>query len=216
MSSARCRALAPHGVAMTHAAARLSRGAARASRRRAASHRWRRPARRAGAAAARRSSAAIRCWCSTRPALFARDGGPYADAAGRGLARQLAPLRRARPRRRRPRRAARSRAGASTSSTRTTGRRRWRPPICATRRPAPATPAVMTIHNIAFQGRFDADDLPRARPAARGLVDRRRRILRRRRLPEGRARSGRRDHHRQPDLCARDPRRPSSAWGWKA
>ena len=66
-------------------------------------------------------------------------------------------------------------------------------------------PSVITVHNLAFQGQFGAGDLRRARPAGRGHGARRRRILRRRRLPQGRAAGGLGDHHGQPDLCAGDP-----------
>ncbi|KAK0348650.1 hypothetical protein LTR94_036347, partial [Friedmanniomyces endolithicus] len=46
----------------------------------------------------------------------------------------------------------------------------------------------------------------RSRSSGRSLCDRWRRILRRRRPAEGRAGKRRRDHHRQPHLCARNPR----------
>ena len=43
----------------------------------------------------------------------------------------------------------------------------------------------MTVHNLAFQGKFPAGLLADARPARRGLHDRGRGVFRRDRLPEG-------------------------------
>ncbi len=50
-------------------------------------------------------------------------------------------------------------------------------------------------------GQVPGRDFCRTRPAAAGMVAGRRRIFRRRRLPEGRHAGGRCDHHGQPDLC---------------
>ena len=95
------------------------------------------------------------CWCSTRRISTTRPGNPYVGPARQRLARQRAALRRAVAGRGRgsptglvaglPRR---------TSCTPTTGRRAWPRPICtiAARRRARGT--VMTVHNLAFQGRF--------------------------------------------------------------
>ena len=71
----------------------------------------------------------------------------------------------------------------------------------------------MTIHNIAFQGWFPAGvfgglELPPQAFALDGVE-----YLRRRRLPEGRARQRQRDHHRQPDLRRGDHHRRLTAWG---
>lgn len=92
------------------------------------------------------------------PALFAREGGPYDDAAGNGWPdnwRRFAAL---------------SRAGADIAEGALKG---WQPDIvhahdwqaamtAAYMRfgPAYAVPRLVTIHNLAFQGRFSADIFP--------------------------------------------------------
>ena len=191
-------ALAPHGVDDAHAAARLSGGA------------WRRSARRAGRCTttpicfggparllAGRASTGSTCSSSTRristtgPATpmstRRRATGPTTGGASRALGRAAADIARGR----------RRRLSCPTSSMPTTGRRR-------------STPAYLRLRPAA--GRAIGDDHPqprlpgpvrrrhlrRARPAAAGLRARRRRVLRRRRLPQGRA-------------ALRRPRSPRSA-----
>ncbi len=75
--------------------------------------------------------------------------------------------------------------------------------------------SVITLHNIAFQGRFPASVVRLPRPARAGLRDRRRRILRRRRVPQGGAAVRRCHHHRQSHLRPRDSHPPNTAWGSK-
>ena len=75
---------------------------------------------------------------------------------------------------------------------------------------------VMTVHNLAFQGRFPAGAAGHAGPAAGRLQHRRRRVLRRYRLPEGRPVLCRPDHHRLPHLRRGDPHARRAAWGWTA
>ncbi|MCV0396105.1 MAG: glycogen synthase GlgA [Rhizobiaceae bacterium] len=86
------------------------------------------------------------------PHLYRRDGGPYADAAGSDHAdnwRRFAAL---------------ARAAAMVAENGVGG---WRPDLVhahdwqaaltpAYLRHGPGAPSVMTIHNLAFQGRFDA------------------------------------------------------------
>lgn len=90
------------------------------------------------------------------PALFAREGGPYADAGGTDWPdnwRRFAAL---------------GRAAADLAAGRVRGQRfailhahDWQAamaPAYAARDAGPVRPrTVMTLHNIAFQGRFDAD-----------------------------------------------------------
>ena len=64
---------------------------------------------------------------------------------------------------------------------------------------------VITIHNLAFQGQYPAELLGPLGLPARGFLDRRRRILRHDRLPQGRARLFRPHHHGLADLCRGDP-----------
>ena len=145
----------------------------------------------------RRCSAGRRgCWPATAagldlfvldaPHLFDRAGNPYLGPDGRdwpdnavrfaALARVGADLGQGRRRRLRRRRRPCPRLAG----------RRWRRPICTTTAaPRPAT--VMTIHNLAFQGHSYGLPARRARPAAERHRHRRRRILRRHRLPEGAA-----------------------------
>ena len=65
-------------------------------------------------------------------------------------------------------------------------------------------PTVMTVHNLAFQGHFPADLLSRLGLPAAAYSDRWRRVLRRDRLPEGRAAFRRPDHHGFADLRGGD------------
>ena len=92
---------------------------------------------------------------------------------------------------------------------RTTGRPASRPPICIIAPPRvgppPAHGTVMTVHNLAFPGQVAGDAAGNARPAARRLRDRRRRVPRHHRLPEGRPAIRRPDHHRLADLRGRNP-----------
>ena len=92
------------------------------------------------------------------PALFRREGGPYGDAAGNGWPdnwRRFAAL---------------SRVGADIAAGQLKG---WRPDIVHAHDwqaamtlaymrygSAQAVPKVITIHNLAFQGRFGADVFP--------------------------------------------------------
>lgn len=92
------------------------------------------------------------------PALFAREGGPYDDPAGNGWPdnwRRFAAL---------------SRVGADIAEGRLKG---WRPDVVHAHDwqaamtlaymrfgAAHAVPKVITIHNLAFQGRFGADIFP--------------------------------------------------------
>ncbi len=94
-----------------------------------------------------------------QPALYQRDGGPYVDATGRDYAdnfRRFAALSLA---------AAEVAAGDVVPG--------WKPdivhahdwqtaltPVYMHFGRAPATPTVMTIHNIAFQGQFGASVFP--------------------------------------------------------
>ena len=93
-----------------------------------------------------------------------------------------------------------------------TGRRRWRPPICTT----PAGRARARVDHDPqprLSGPLSGLDLLASSACpTRALRDRRRRIFRRRRLPEGRPAARRPHHHRLADLRARDPDARSSAW----
>ena len=74
-------------------------------------------------------------------------------------------------------------------------------------------PSVMTVHNIAFQGQFPARDLRRARPAAaRPSRSTASNITAASATSRPGSHGGRRDHHRQPDLCRRRSARRNSAW----
>ena len=122
------------------------------------------------------------------PHLFDRPGGPYGDMTGADWPdnwRRFAAL---------------SQVGAEIAAGAVPG---WQPDIVHAHDWQAALtlaymrfgrrgrhPTVMTVHNLAFQGQFGAGDLRRARPAGRGHGARRRRILRRRRLPQGRPAGG--------------------------
>ena len=63
----------------------------------------------------------------------------------------------------------------------------------------------MTVHNLAFQGQFPRELLASIGLPPHAYGDRRRRVLRHDRLPQGRARARRPDHHGVADLCGGDP-----------
>ena len=160
-------ALTRESVEMRTLAARLSRGDRQARRGRAGiaySDAVRRPGDGARGArpAASISSSSTRRICSTGRAILSRPGRPR-------LARQRPALRRAGARRRRYRQGRRRRLRARCRPRATTGRRRWRRPICITTAArGPAT--VLTIHNLAFQGHFPACAARAARPAADAMT----------------------------------------------
>ena len=176
---------------------------ARARRRRGVVARLRRAARRPGAAARRHAPRGLDLLVLDAPQLYDAPGNPYVGPDGARLAdnwRRFAALA-ARRRRRSPAGAVAGfapdivhahdwQAGAGAGLPALLRRRRGR--------------SVMTVHNLAFQGQFPARDLRRARPAAAGLRARRRRVLRRRRLPQGRARHRR---PRSPPSARPTPRR---------
>jgi starch synthase len=149
-------ALAPHGVAMTTLLPGYPAVLAALPPRARAVHRWAdllgTPARLLPGTIAGHPLLVL-----DAPALFARGGGPYADPVGRDWddnGRRFAAL---------------ARAGADLASGVVRGRRYdvlhahdWQAalaPAYLRHAPGPGTPArsVMTVHNIAFQGRFDAD-----------------------------------------------------------
>ena len=72
-------------------------------------------------------------------------------------------------------------------------------------------PTVLTIHNIAYQGNFDAGQRHSAGYPRRGVQHQRRRIPRPGLVPEGRRLLCQPRHHGQPDICLgnhhRNPRR---------
>jgi starch synthase len=148
--------------------------------------------------------------CSTRPISSTGRAAPYGDPSGVDFPdnwRRFAALSRAGAD---IARMACSSTSAPTSFTPTTGRppsRRLRP-----LRRARRAPASITIHNLAFQGQFDAADLPRAGPARRRLLHPRRRVLRRGRLPEGRPAGSRPPSPRSPPPMPRRSARPTAAW----
>ena len=74
-------------------------------------------------------------------------------------------------------------------------------------------PSVFTIHNLAYQGLFDAGLAAAARSRLGPAVDRSARVLGPHQLPQGRHQRRRPDHHRQPALRARRSRRRRSASG---
>ena len=154
--------------------------------------------------------------------LAARGGGPRplrarraAPVRARRAVRMSAPTARtgpttrcasrrsaARGGRRRPRR--RRATSCPTSCTRTTGRRASRRPTCTTRRrAAPAHRDDRAQPGV--PGTVPGDLLDDARPAVARVGDRRRRILRRDRLSQGRARARRPHHHGVADLRGGDP-----------
>ena len=137
------------------------------------------------------------------PHLFDRPGSPYGDTTGADWPdnwRRFAAL---------------SQVGAEIAGGAVSG---WQPDIVH----AHDWQAALTLAYMRFgqagrhavghdrpqprlPGPVRRSDLRRARPAGRGHGARRRRILRRRRLSQGRAAGRLGDHHRQPDLCAGDP-----------
>ncbi len=72
---------------------------------------------------------------------------------------------------------------------------------------------MLTLHNLAHQGLFDAGRLGGAGDPARRVHARRRRVLRPNLVPEGRAQLRRRDHHGQRNLRRGDHARRNSAAG---
>ena len=145
------------------------------------------------------------------PHLYDRPGGPYVDAAGARLARQLAALRGAEPGRRRHRRRRRSPA----TQPDLVHAHDWQAALTlAYMRYGQAVGVPSRDHHpqLAFQGQFGAGIFRELGLPARGHGARRRRILRRCRLPQGRPADGLGDHHGQPDLCRRKSARRNSAW----
>jgi starch synthase len=146
------------------------------------------------------------------PNLFAREGGPYADLAGRDWGdnwRRFAAFARA---------AADVAGGAvkglpSIWPTRTIGRRRWPRPICVSPGGTPI-PSVMTIHNMAFQGYYGSDifallELPSWAWAIDGVEYH---------GGVGFLKAGLKAPARSPRSARPMPARsaiPRSAWGWK-
>ena len=132
---------------------------------------------------------------------------PLPGRRRRGLAGQRAALRRALARRGAARRAARSplewRPEVVHCNDWPTGARAGLPAFASRARAA----RVMTIHNLAFQGIFDASLARAPRAAAGELRHRGPRVLRPALVPEGRPGLRRRHHHGEPDLRARDPDR---------
>ena len=143
--------------------------------------------------------------------LTARSGRARLHGAGRAASLRPAgrPLCRARWRRMGRQRASASppsgaprprwrRRCASTWCMRMTGRPGWRPPICASRRAR--MPAPLHHPQPGLPGKVPGLGLPAARPAGRRLRARGAGVLRRGRLPEGRAVVRR---------CASTPSRPA-------
>jgi starch synthase len=94
------------------------------------------------------------------PDLFDRDGGPYTDASANALiTRQLAALRSAVPRGRQHRRRGHWRMDVPDI----VHAHDWQAgltPVYMKHGKAAATPTVMTVHNIAFQGQFGRRHFP--------------------------------------------------------
>ena len=137
------------------------------------------------------------------PHLYLRPGGPYQDPSGQDWpdnAWRFAALARAGAE------VARGRAGNFVPDA--VHAHEWQSGLLpAYLRAEGGPPVVMTIHNLAFQGRFPAPvfatlGLP---PSAWGIdgVE----YLWRRRLSEGRHRDGRCGDHGLAELCRRDPHR---------
>ena len=205
----RARARARDGA---HAASRISGGDGGDFRRAAGVHDTRRcMADRRGCSRRARATSTVR---ARRAApLCARRRSVFGPGGTRGATTRSA----SRRSRARPRTSALVRCPNSspTSCTRTIGRRGWRRPICTTRiGPRPGT--VMTVHNLAFQGEFGGDLLRRARPAVARVVDRRRRILRVDRLPQGRAAARRSHHDRVADVRGGNPHAGRRHGRWTA
>ncbi len=150
------------------------------------------------------------------PGYFGRAGNPYTDAAGKDWDdnwRRFAALGRA---------AADIASGAVPAlSFDVLHAHDWQAAMAiaylrfAPFRSEPRIPAVMTIHNMAFQGWFDRPSLRQPRTAGIGMVDRRGGNLWRRGFPEIGSATRRHDHDRQPDLCAVRSSARNSAWVWK-
>ena len=96
-----------------------------------------------------------------------------------------------------------------TSCTATIGRPHWRRCSCVPTRRAirrwHRVRTLMTIHNLGYQGLFWHFDWHLLNLDWRYFTPDRPRVLRQDQLPQGRHRVRRRHHHREPDVCPRDP-----------
>ena len=148
----------------------------------------------------------VPAWIIDCPALYDRDGGPYQDAGG--VDWEDNPLRFG----------LLSHVAARLASTQSPVAWRaqlvhandWQTglaPAYAALALGGATPSIITIHNLAFQGSLRAALGRRSRIARDELCGRRRRILRPPFVSQGRTLFRQRHHDGQSDLCPGDPER---------